>query len=101
MYNNEIGKENESIHIVPIDKEQMNNRATLTGRCVYGKSESEGYRPEELQLFFVVKDSYNEAVIGLIDVLKCLRFAEKQGVLPPIADEWWQDACERYEFELI
>lgn len=40
-------------------------------------------------LLYVFKDSYGEMLLKLSDILSCLRFAGKQGVLPVFSPRWW------------
>jgi hypothetical protein len=49
---------------------------------------------------FALRDKEREFNIGLITVLKCLDFAEKQGELPPIPQDWWLSVIHRYEVNL-
>ncbi len=45
--------------------------------------------PELPQLHFVMKDNYHTFLLSLENILLSLREAERQGEVPPIADEWW------------
>lgn len=40
-------------------------------------------------LAFAMRDKHHEFSLGLYTVLQCLRAAEKEGVVPPLPDEWW------------
>ncbi|EBS0651398.1 hypothetical protein PJ142_003239 [Salmonella enterica] len=45
--------------------------------------------PKLPQLHFVMKDNYHTFLLSLENILLSLREAERQGEVPPIADEWW------------
>lgn len=50
-------------------------------------------------LTFQLKDSKYEFSIGLLDILKCLKFAEQQGTVPSIPYEWWNEVQTHYQLE--
>lgn len=43
----------------------------------------------EEYLFFLLKNKSNKFTIGLGDVLECLKFAEEQGKVPELPEDWW------------
>ena len=45
---------------------------------------------------FHMKDSTHEFTIGLIDILRCVKFAENEGVIPEIESKWWNTVYKRY-----
>lgn len=45
---------------------------------------------------FKLKDNEKEFMIGLQDILKCLRFAEEEGAVPPLSSDWWIDLQNQY-----
>ena len=49
---------------------------------------------EELA-YFHLKDSVHEFTMGLSDILKCLKFAEEEGITPQLPCGWW---CEMAAF---
>lgn len=46
---------------------------------------------------FHLKNKNGEFSVGLIDILKCLAFAERKGVVPPISEEWWLAVQRHYD----
>lgn len=46
---------------------------------------------------FHLKNKSGEFSVGLIDVLKCLAFAEREGAVPPISEEWWLAVQRHYD----
>lgn len=38
---------------------------------------------------FVLKDKYHEFSLDLKTLLKCLKYAEEQGVVPELPTDWW------------
>ena len=50
----------------------------------------------EEYLFFLLKNETNEFTIGLGDILECLKFAEEQGEVPELPQEWWWKMSEVY-----
>ena len=48
----------------------------------------------EEYLFFLLKNETNEFTIGLGDILECLKFAEEQGEVPELPQEWWWKMSE-------
>lgn len=50
----------------------------------------------EEYLFFLLKNETSEFTIGLGDILECLKFAEEQGEIPELPQEWWWKMSEVY-----
>lgn len=50
----------------------------------------------EEYLFFLLKNKTNEFTIGLRDILECLKFAEEQGEVSELPQEWWWKMSEVY-----
>ena len=44
---------------------------------------------DELAIFALRDSKGNEFSLNLSTILECLKFAENQGVLPPINESWW------------
>lgn len=40
---------------------------------------------------FHLKNKNGEFTVGLTDILRCLKFAEKEGAVPSIPPKWWLD----------
>ena len=47
-------------------------------------------------IYFLLKDSSQEFIIGLSDILECIKFAEKKGEIPELPKEWWVDIVRLY-----
>ena len=45
---------------------------------------------------FRLKDKNHEFVLGLQDIIRCLHFAEKEGAVPKLPDDWWFNLRNRY-----
>lgn len=44
---------------------------------------------DELAIFALRDSQGNEFSLNLSTILECLKFAENEGVLPPINEGWW------------
>lgn len=55
-----------------------------------------GYTEDEELVYFHLQDSVHEFMIGLGDLLDCLKFVEREGFIPPIAKEWWWQLAALY-----
>lgn len=51
-------------------------------------------------LLFHMRDNYHEFYMGLFPILHCLKFAEQEGYVPPLGDDWWISICSRYHVRL-
>ena len=47
-------------------------------------------------IIFALRDNYHEFSIGLSTILECLKHSEREGIIPPISDEWWIDVYNNY-----
>lgn len=47
------------------------------------------------QLVFAMRDTYCGFSLGLGSVLECLATAEREGYVPPIPKEWWDEVERR------
>lgn len=55
------------------------------------------YNPEnEDVLYFRLQDNVHEFIIGLSDILACLKFAEEEGEIPKIPPLWWSEVSALY-----
>lgn len=45
---------------------------------------------------FELKQGKHKFTMGLSDILRCLKFAEKQGAIPKIDSEWWIKVDSNY-----
>lgn len=64
------------------------NQAELQEEVALGDS-------DELLLFHL-KAQEKEFTLGLSDILECLKFADRQGIVPPIPGAWWRTMSEVY-----
>jgi hypothetical protein len=48
-------------------------------------------------LVFALKDQHHEFSMGLTTILQCLRFAEDQGAIPDLPEDWWIAVRGRYD----
>ena len=71
-----------------MEQKTMPNQAELQEEVVLGDR-------DELLLFHL-KAEEKEFVLGLSDVLECLKFAERKGIVPPIPGAWWLAMSEVY-----
>lgn len=73
-------------------KKLKNKIATLTGVALQDdetfKSEG-GFVPERDQFYFEMQQGKNVFLVGLKDMLICLRLLEKMGEIPEIGEKWW------------
>lgn len=46
---------------------------------------------------FHLKNKDGDFTIGLIDILKCLAFAEREGAVPSVPSEWWLAVKRHYD----
>ena len=47
-------------------------------------------------IYFALQDNERTFSIGLQTVLQCLRFAEEQGEVPKLPQEWWHAIIHKY-----
>ena len=66
------------------EKNQIPEKSNLTGEVTQIVCDNcfEDY-------LFVLKDKNHKFSIGLLDILKCLKFAEDEGAVPKISADWW------------
>ena len=50
-------------------------------------------------ILFHMKDSSHEFAVGLPDILKCLKFAEREGAVPPLPPDWWVQTEGHFELD--
>lgn len=69
----------------------------FTGDVYQGPEFHDGsFIPERDQVYFKMAKEETEFLIGLKDILYCIRFAEKQGELPELGIDWWHRAALLY-----
>lgn len=82
------------------DKIDLTKTAHLTGEAYQDdetfKSEG-GFEAERDQLYFKMKQNDNEFLVGLKDLLICLRLAETMGEVPKLENPWWIDVSNLYD----
>ena len=50
----------------------------------------------EDHLYFLLKNNLGEFTIGLKEILQCLQYAEKQGEVPHLSEDWWKEVQKIY-----
>lgn len=55
-----------------------------------------GQKRETEDTYFLLKDSGHEFTLGLSDVLDCLKYAESEGMVPPVPIPWWISLAGMY-----
>lgn len=63
----------------------MPEKAEITGD-VY---EIPGQEDSFEKYYFHLRDNVHEFTMGLSDILECLKFAETEGIVPPLPLDWW------------
>lgn len=73
------------------EKNQIPEKADLTGNVTQMLCNNcfEDY-------LFALKDKNHEFTIGLIDILRCLKFAENECAVPKISPDWWISVTEHF-----
>ena len=78
--------------------------AHVTGRAVQDdetyKSEG-GFVPERDQYYFEMQQGENVFLLGVKDMLTCIRVLEKIEEIPPIGEKWWQQMAVLYGDDLL
>ena len=49
-------------------------------------------------IYFALRDKDRTFSIGLTTILECLCFAEEQGEIPTLPNEWWNSVKNKYRF---
>lgn len=52
------------------------------------------------EFLFLLKQGEHKFTIGLLDILKCLSFAEDQGAVPELPSDWWIYVKRYYQEDL-
>lgn len=68
-------------------------RAVLARREIIDHSDCEECGEDYV---FLMRRGDEEFDLGLRTVLACLAFAEREGAVPPLPDEWWVGINGRY-----
>lgn len=71
--------------------EKSIEKANLTGKAKKINCES-CYEP----CIFELKDSVHTFSIGLLDILRCIKFAEEEGIVPKLPDKWWISVSQQF-----
>lgn len=72
-------------------EEVLNNRSKLQ----QADEKTEFCAKCDNPVVFRLRDNYHEFTLGLDTILQCLHFAEEQGAIPPIPDDWWYEMTGR------
>lgn len=76
------------------DGKERDADAVLAAR---GLVEHLGCEECEEQHVFLLRQGGREFTIGMRTVLACLSFAQEEGVVPDLPDEWWIRIAGRYQ----
>lgn len=60
-----------------------------------------GFIPERDQYYFQMKQENTLFLVGLKDLLLCLRMLEKSGEIPVIGEKWWLRIATLYGNDLL
>ena len=74
------------------DKNKI-NKAELTENKIEDHTACEECLEEYL---FLMRDKDHEFYIGLKTILSCVAFAEKEGIIPSLLEDWWHEIRCRY-----
>ena len=47
-------------------------------------------------LYFHLRSKETDFTMGLSDILECLKFAEKEGMVPELPEQWWNKMYRTY-----
>lgn len=72
----------------------VTQRAVLARRGIVDHSDCEECGEDYV---FLMRRGDGEFPLGLRTVLACLAFAEREGAVPPLPDEWWVSVNGRYQ----
>lgn len=85
-------------------KVNKNDIAVLTGNAYQDdetfKSEG-GFFPERDQLYFEMRQGNNTFLLGLKDILKCIRLLETMKEIPTAGEKWWQTLAGTYGEDIL
>lgn len=56
-----------------------------------------GFNYEKEQLYFEFEINNEKVLIGMRDILVCMKFAEEQGEIPKIGNYFWHQADSLYD----
>ena len=76
-----------------IERKEVVNKANLVNNEIKDHTTCEECLEEYL---FLMRDKDHEFYIGLNTILSCLAFAEKEGIVPKLPEEWWCEIRCRY-----
>lgn len=54
------------------------------------------FSEKEEHYYFHLKDNIHEFTMGLKEILLCIHFAEDEGLIPKVPDEWWNFLYSTY-----
>lgn len=79
-----------------MEKENINHKEIFFNRAEVEAAEKVCCENCFENVVFLLKDKNHEFSMGLSEILKCLKFAETEGEIPPIPPSWWLDVDERF-----
>ncbi|EPC00571.1 hypothetical protein L861_06435 [Litchfieldella anticariensis FP35 = DSM 16096] len=72
----------------------LHNRARLSSPDTEPKADE---LAKDEYMVFALKDQHHQFTLGLETVLQCMKFAEQEGVVPSLPEEWWLQVSSRYQ----
>lgn len=72
------------------------DKATLANKASIEDIEHPNCIECDEPLYFALKDNHHSFSLPLSTLLECLKFAEDEGVIPPIDSEWWVQVSNLY-----
>ena len=73
------------------DMHILDNQANVVGQHTF-----ENCACCDEQLYFALRDNYHSFSVSISTLLECLKFAENEGVIPPIDASWWIDVINQF-----
>ncbi|KGQ52481.1 hypothetical protein [Gallibacterium anatis] len=69
--------------------DKNDNKQILLNQTHFSKIEDFDCLECDEPAYFVLQDKYHSFSLSLSTLLNCLKFAENEGVIPAIGEEWW------------
>jgi hypothetical protein len=77
----------------------MNHDEILDNRAQPLDLERAQARVDSDDLVFALRDSHHTFSMDIATVLQCLQFAEQEGAIPQLPDDWWTAIGRRYKIQ--
>lgn len=76
-----------------------NDKANITGRATY-RINPTVVCPDMEQLYFEMEAGGHVFEVGIVTILECILFAEKEKQLPKLPLTWYTEVCGRYDLPI-